>query len=271
MSWTLWLLVGFCLWLSLMFFLFSITKYIESSSLRVPYYEVASAQHRSRQAQAREPESSSPIQLSVIYKVKSGNQALKEQIECLASIVREHFGDACTFEIVCVVSPKNPDHVRYVHSLCQSFPFLVTAARETSGLKWLIHGLVLSHGALIVDARFLAGQIDSLMAERFSEFCLFAEPIAEVDWLTPKEFRFPIAFSRAGGTAVLSKLTLTGLGCGNELVVLCQESNVSCEVVKVRFGPPRYSLVDSLTVWLILRWVKFIHEPIESGQPVRVD
>jgi hypothetical protein len=203
--------------------------------------------------------------------VKSTDQTVKEKIDSFVDVIQKNYGDGFTFEIVCVINPKNMDQIRSVSTLARTSSLIRVFPRDTSGLRWLVHGFIVSHGAIIVDSRFFASQIDLLQVERFSQFVIFAEPVAEFEWLTSKYFRVPIAFSRDGGNVVLSKLTLMCNGCGNELMLLCQRQRVTFEVVKVRFGLAKYSIVDAIGVVAVLLWIRAVHGEFELGQSTRDD
>jgi hypothetical protein len=201
------------------------------------YFDVAYRRHRAHRNQ-------SPVHLSVIYKVRSRTLALKDQLMCLASLVRHDLGPDYTFEIVCVVSPAKPHLLWRVTALCKELGFIVLAARETAGIRWLLNGAVLSRGQTVVDARFLADQIDLLAGNRGGHFCVFGQ--------TEAGRQIPILFSKDAAVAVFGRLHWLSIGYAEEMLIIARRMNIQIISVRVRAGREPRSVVERAIVGAVV-------------------
>jgi hypothetical protein len=214
------------------------------------YFDAACRRHRGR---SRQPGShqAAGVRLSVIYRVRSRTLAVKDQLMCLASLIRRHLGADYPFEIVCVVSPAKPRLLRQVSALCQELPFVAPAARETAGIRWLLNGAAVSRGQMVVDAGFLASQIDFLATNRRAQFCVFGQ--------TEAGRTVPILFSRAAAVMVFARLHWLTVGYAEEMVMLARHMRIQIINVKVKAGKEPPSVVERAIVGVVVEITKMMY------------
>jgi hypothetical protein len=163
---------------------------------------------------------------------------------CLASLIHQHLGPDYPFEIVCVVSPKKPHLLRHVSTLCKELPFLAPTARQTTGIRWLLNGAVVSRGQALIDARFLADHINLLAGNRRIQFCVFGQ--------TEAGQPIPILFSRSAAIMVFARLHWLTIGYAEEMLILARRMNIQVVHVKVRVGREPRSVVERAIVGAVI-------------------
>jgi hypothetical protein len=204
----------------------------------------------------------SPINLSIIYKVKSSCYCVKDQLLCLSSLVHENFPPNFPFEIICVVNKNRPTIYPHITSLSQSLSFVFPILAETTGIRWFINGFIVSRGAVIVDARFLASQLDFVKTAISNPAIVFVQPNIVNSVIPPRALAIPIAFSRKLGEEVWGKLHFLTWGWRTEIQAIVRGMSSQIVVVKERFGKAEYSRVEG---WVI-RFLEFlVREMVRLG------
>jgi hypothetical protein len=243
----------FAILLSCAFFLLSIALFIHHQLLDSSYFAVRTARHRAR---AKPIAKTSPpdIRLSIIYKPKSKCLVIPDQLFCLAALVRENFGTDYPFEIVCVVSPHHQAACHHVSFAATKLSFVVPVFSETKGIRWLVNGVIVSRGQMIIDARFLASQFDSLKSTLAHPVIVFAQPNQPASAIPPRSLSIPIIFPREAGAALFSRLHFLSYGYQAELHSLVRGIRLEAVLVRDRFGRTEYSTAE---VWAV-RFFEFL-------------
>ena len=203
------------------------------------------------------------VDLSVIYKVQGEAEAIKEQMICISSLIKETFGENMKFEIVCVGSESEIDTIKYLNTLVNSMPFVVPILRSTDGLKWLISGIVNSNGSVIVDAQFITNLSESDMSDQADyDFINIVEPIASgpTKLFTTRDFVAPVAMSRRAAAYVFKRLHMLNYGSSNEILYLCERYHIKTNITPQNFGPKEYPLLDILLNYAAKIVTKFLYK-----------
>jgi hypothetical protein len=136
-------------------------------------------------------------------------------------------------------------------------PFITPAPAETRGIRWLLNGIVVSRGELIVDARFLATQIDSVKASAGNHAIVFAQPILSDSSVLSLSLSLPIIFSRRSAIALFSQVRFLTCGYRPEMRCIAEKLRLPVSIVHDRFGKMEYSRVDLFVMLALEKFVRW--------------
>jgi hypothetical protein len=237
---TLFLLFVAALAVSLAFCLGAAYHLLRADVMDAAYFGKLKANYRANAPQRP----GADVRLSVIYRARPRCLAICDQLACLAALVRGAFPNDCPFEIVCVVGPDDDAALPEVRAAIHEWDFVVPARCETRGIRWLLNGFALSHGAVVADARFLAESLDYVKLCLAESAVVFAEPVFPPPRAPQRKFAIPIMFSREAGDAIFSSLHFLTYGWAQEIQMIVRKLRLKIHSVKARFGKPDYSWID---------------------------
>lgn len=176
-----------------------------------------------------EPESN--YLLSVIYHCESNLRVIREQITCLSNVISTSISPIkYRYEFICLVDSNEEEKYEKLkkmsRELCAIRPFIV---RNSSQREHFFIGSLYSRGRILIDARFLANEIDFLltlpMDKKYIK-CIFPENNSPlVDFL-------PIIATKNVVWSVFTKIHVVQIGCFAELELLSFRNQVQIETME---------------------------------------
>lgn len=185
--------------------------------------------------------------ISVIYRCDSEISVIREQIVCLSHILSKQLNfKKQHYEFICLVPPyidQLYDKLIYLsHDLTVIRPFLV---ENLTDLGQFMYGGLNSKGKFIVDARYLAYELDFILSIRKKSH--YIKCIRPNNVFLSKITRFlPIIATKDTMTTVFRQMHTTGLGSFAEFEFLCFNYKVTFDINPFNYIRIHHPIIESL-------------------------